>query len=213
MSLLEPGWDQPKPSFNAAQKMCSSVDLSFVETPLVAVRRALEFLRESHSNGGALFAAFHLGASAHLDWFASRNRLAEFDILPSLLRRDEVRLQLPELQIPDERASDAFSQACSIATTDRFELESSFLFDGRLAQSLYMGGAYRAKSGPSAKEAKQLALAVCDELFEQRFSEISAFNNYSPWTPWFHGIAWDWTAVLFDRRKRVLSILAITDTD
>ena len=54
---------------------------------------------------------------------------------------------------------------------------------------------------------------LCDELFEQRFSEVDLFNNYSAWTPWFHGIAWDWTALLFDRRKRMFSILAITDTD
>jgi hypothetical protein len=213
MTVLEPLWEQPKPSFNDAQDMCKRVDLTFVEKPLVATAKALEFLRESHSNGGALFAAFHFGDSAHFDWFASRNRLAEFDILPSLLRREEVRLRLSELQIPVETAFNASSRTCSTATADGFKMESSFLFDGHLAQSLYAGGAYGAKSGPGAKEAKQLALAVCDELFERRFSEVSAFNNYDAWTPWFHGIAWDWTAVLFDRRERVLSILAITDTD
>jgi hypothetical protein len=28
-----------------------------------------------------------------------------------------------------------------------------------------------------------------------------------------HGIAWDWTAIVFDRRKRSFAILATTDSD
>jgi len=193
--------------------MCVSVGLANLKAQPASVAKTLACLRESHSNGGALFACFRVGDSRTFDWFASRNRLAEFDILPSLLRREEVRAQIPELQIPIGPNSEANSQACSIATVDGFKMESSVLFDGHLAQSLHAGGAYAAKSPLDAKLAKQLALAVCEDLFEQRFSEISVYINWDAWTPWFHGIAWDWTAVLFDRRKRAFSILAITDTD
>lgn len=213
MTLLNPVWEQPKPSFNDAQMMCKEVDLTIDEVQPYSVMKALESLRESHSNGGALFASFFVGDSRIFDWFASRNRLSEFEVLPSLLRREKVRDRVPELQIPLEPTSETSSQACSIATAEGFKIESPFLFDGHLAQALYAGGAYGSKSRPDAKQAKQLALAVCDDLFEQRFSEISIFNNYDAWTPWFHGIAWDWTAVLFDRRTRRLSLLAVTDTD
>ena len=213
MNLLDPVWEQPKPSFNDAQMMCKKVGLAFDEAQPGSVTMVLESLRESHSNGGALFASFCVGDSRTFDWFASRNRLAEFDILPSLLRREDVRVRLPELQISFEPTFDAGSQACSIATVEGFKMESPFLFDGHLAQALYAGGAYGPKSRPDAKQAKLLALAVCDDLFEQRFSEISVFNNFDAWTPWFHGIAWDWTAVIFDRRKRKLSLFAVTDTD
>ena len=213
MNLLVPVWEQPKPSFQDVQVMCRQVGLAFLEAQPASVTDALASLRESHSNGGALFARFFVGDSPTFDWFASRNRLAEFDILPSLLRRKEVRVRLPELQIPLEPASDAVARACSIATVEGFKMESSFLFDGHLAQALYAGGAYGPKLRQDAKQAKRLALAVCDDLFEQRFSEITIFNNYDPWTPWFHGIAWDWTTVIFDCRKRTLSLLAVTDTD
>jgi hypothetical protein len=64
-----------------------------------------------------------------------------------------------------------------------------------------------------ARSAKQLAAAFCQELFKQRYSEIVLFSNFSSWTPWFRGIAWDWTAFLFDRRKRIFAILATTDSD
>lgn len=193
--------------------MCKQVDLTIDEVRTESLTKVLESLRESHSNGGALFASFRVGESQIFDWFASRNRLAEFEILTSLLRREKVRDQLPELQISEVATSGVDSQACSISTAEGFKMDSSFLFDGHLAQALYAGGAYDSKSRPDGKQAKQLALAVCDDLFEQRFSEISFFNNYDAWTPWFHGIAWDWTAVLFDRRTRRLSLLAVTDTD
>ena len=85
-------------------------------------------------------------------------------------------------------------------------------FNGQLAHRRYMGGAYSHPQG-DGKAAKQLATRFCDALFEQRFSEVHFFGNYDAWTPWFHEIAWDWTAVLFDLRKRLIWILAVTDRD
>ena len=152
-----------------------------------------------------------MGESDVFDWFASRNRLAEYSILAAILRRDEVQKELPEL-LPSSQPGSGPNCGCSIASTDGFTMESSFLLDGRIAQSLYAGGAY-GQSELDARTAKQLATAFCEELFEQRYSEIALFSNFSAWTPWFGGIAWDWTAFLFDQRKRTFAILAITDSD
>jgi hypothetical protein len=144
------------------------------------------------------------------DWFASRNRLAEYSILATLLQRDEVQKELPDLLLSKQQWGGV--SECSIVSTDGFTMESPFLLDGRIAQALYAGGAY-GQSELDARSAKQLAIAFCEELFEQRYSEIVVFSNLSAWTPWFRGIAWDWTAFLFDRRKRTFAILAITDSD
>lgn len=210
MTLLEPRWDQPKPTAAEAQNMCDKVRLTALGNPTGAIGKILGFLQKSHRDGGALFASFRVGESDVFDWFASRNRLAEYSILATLLRRDEVQKELPDLLLSKQHWGGVSD--CSIVSTDGFTMESPFLLDGRIAQALYAGGAY-GQSELDARNAKQLAAAFCEELFEQRYSEIVLFSNFSAWTPWFRGIAWDWTAFLFDRRKRTFAILATTDSD
>ncbi|HXR39269.1 MAG TPA: hypothetical protein VN776_09255 [Terracidiphilus sp.] len=212
MDLLEPDWNQPRPTLQEALSICSRIKLTHFEVQSEVVKRVLDCLCESHSNGGALLAATRVGPDEAFDWFASRNRLLEFDILPHLLRRKEVRESLPELMIPTTGDSLGQSVSCPISAAGGFKMESSFLFDGQLAQRLYMGGAYGQPRG-DGKVSKELAIGFCDALFEQRFSEVHFFSSYDAWTPWFHQIAWDWTAILFDLRKRLLWILAVTDTD
>ena len=51
----------------------------------------IQELRRSHAQGGAFLAAFEVGPDNSFGWFASRNQLLEFDILPLLLARTEVR--------------------------------------------------------------------------------------------------------------------------
>ena len=169
-------------------------------------------IRETHIHGGALFASLHVGSSRDFDWFASRNRLLEFGILRQLLGRAEVRSGLPALQIQTSPSDDSTSETCNFGDDNGFQMANSFLFDGLLAQILYGGGAYTRGHGDGRTE-KENSLAFCDAVFGSRFSEVSYFSSHSAWTPWFEGIAWDWTAVLFDRRSRALSVLAVTDTD
>ena len=93
-----------------------------------------------------------------------------------------------------------------------FRVTSSFLFDGDFAQELYAGGAYTTPHGDGRAE-KESSLAFCDALFNLRFSEVCYCTTRSDWTPWFANVTGDWTAILFDRRLRALSILATTDSD
>ena len=76
---------------------------------------------------------------------------------------------------------------------------------------MHNGGAYTKMNGDGRVE-KESYLAFCGAIFGMRFAEVSYFSSHRPWTPWFQGIAWDWTAVLFDRRLRSLHLLAVTDT-
>jgi hypothetical protein len=186
--------------------MCDKVSLTAVGNPTDAIEEVLGLLQKSHRDGGALFASFRVGESDVFDWFASRNRLAEYSILAGLLRRGEMRRELPDLLLSKQHWGDV--SECSIVSTDGFIMESPFLLDGRIAQAFYSGGAY-GQSELDARSAKQLATVFCEELFEQRYSEIVLFSNLSAWTPWFRGIAWDSTAFLFDRRKRTFAILRL----
>lgn len=212
MELLEPNWNQPRPELNEVLNMCSRIELKEIETRSVAVAEVLQSLRESHCNGGAVLATVAVGTDEVLDWFASRNRWLEWEILPRILRRDEIKVALAELKIDALQDSTGEARNCTISASDGFRMENPFLFDGQLAAILHSGGAYTHPHG-DGRAAKQMALNFCDALFQQRFFEISLFTNHEAWTPWFHQIAWDWTAVFFDRRKRMLHILATTDTD
>jgi hypothetical protein len=212
MELLEPDWNQPRPELNEVLIMCRRIELRDIETRSDAVTQVLQRLRESHCNGGAMFGTVSIGADRVFDWYASRNRLLEWEILPRILRREETKAIFKELNIGPLSNTSEEGEACSTSSTDGFRMDNAFLFDGQLAACLHAGGAYTHCSG-DGRAAKQLALNFCDALFQHRFAELSLFTSHAGWTPWFYGIAWDWTAVVFDRRKRLLHILAVTDTD
>jgi hypothetical protein len=212
MELLEPDWNQPRPELTEVLNMCRRIELRDIETRSDAVTQVLQSLRESHCNGGAMFATVSIGADRVFDWYASRNRLLEWDILPRILRREETKAILKELNIGALSNTSKEGEACSTSSTDGFRMDNAFLFEGQLAACLHSGGAYTHPSG-DGRDAKQLALNFCDALFQHRFADLSLSTSYAAWKPWFHEIAWDWTAVLFDRQKRLLHILTVTDTD
>ena len=228
--------------------MCQQVPVEVRPLTDLRLSSVLNMLRETHANGGALFASFHVGPSEAFDWFASRDRLLEFGILRQLLNRDEIMSALPALQIqpskPDDPAfavrklkdlvnSEQLAEMLKVETPGidlrhlgvdeeyefgetqsdgNFQATSSFLFDGDLAKELYAGGAYTSPQGDGRAE-KVNSLAFCEALFGLRFSEVWYCSSHSDWTPWFANVTGDWTAILFDRRLRALSILTTTDSD
>ncbi len=203
MELLNPDWHQSRPSSADVQQMCSSIEINPVTLPEHPFREFLTAMRESHDRGGAYLVAFEIGADPVFDWFAARNRLCEERLLDRLFRHPAIQAMLPELSIPPELQS---------SVEHGFQMSDQFSFDGVIAHSLYYGGAYWNARGDARAE-KALALDVCEAMFGLRFGEVIFAVNYEPWTPWFRGIAWDLTAVLFDRRTRKLWVLAVTDTD
>ncbi len=248
MGLLVPDPNQSRPTSKRARAMCQQVRLEHRQLNEPRLDLVLSRLRETHTNGGALFASFQVGPSEDFDWFASRDRLLEFGILRQLLDRDEISNALPELQIQKAKPENpAFSvrrlkdvlspeqlaevlnsrpsgpllgqlevdedyEIAGTESDEHFQVRSSFLFDGELAKELYAGGAYTTPQGDGRAE-KEGSLAFCEALFSLRFSEVWHCVTYSDWTPWFANVTGDWTAVLFDRRLRALSILATTDSD
>jgi hypothetical protein len=180
--------------------MCNRISVSRADLAPEVLGRFLERVRKSHNNGGAHLAAFTLGPDVVFDWFASRNRLSDEHLIDSLIVHPAIREAVPEIQIPASNADTGL------------EMGDPFFFDGKLARILHNGGAYTTSDG-DGREAKTLAIEVCDAIFGLRFAEVSLLESFQAWTPWFRGIAWDMTVVLFDRRLRRLSMLAITDTD
>ena len=197
---LEPDWSQPRPSAAEVRLMCKRISISRAELAADALDHFLEQVRGSHRNGGAHVAVFSLGPDVIFDWYASRNRLCDDDLINYLIVHPAIREALPQIQIPVSNANTGL------------ELGDPFLLDGRLARILYDGGAYTTEHG-DGRDAKALAVDVCDAIFGLRFGEVARLESFHAWTPWFKGVAWDMTEVVLDRRLRRLSILAITDTD
>lgn len=198
--LLEPDWLQTRPTYADVQQMCRTISLKRVVLPAEPYSEFLAILRESHSNGGAHLVAFHVPENPVFDWYGSRNRLIEEDLMDTLLTHPEISAAVPELHIPRTRVQTGAQMA------------NPFLVDGRLAHCLFHGGAYSATSG-DGRSAKLMALNICDAMFGLRFGEITSAESFEPWTPWFCNIAWDITEIVFDRRLRLLWLFAITDTD
>jgi hypothetical protein len=116
-----------------------------------------------------------------------------------------IRESLPEVRIPASPPSPSTGDS-------GFRFFDQFLLQGTFAHLLYYGGAYTLQHGDGRAE-NQIALEVCEAMFGLRYGEICCCPNYDRWTPWFRGIAWDVTIVVFDGRTRMMWILAVTDTD
>lgn len=122
-------------------------------------------------------------------------------LLDWLVLHPTIKGSFPELRIPN-----------SPREGNGFGMFDPFLLDGTFATLLYHGGAYTHATG-DGQAAKELAVDVCKAMFGLRFGEIVCNMNYDTWTPWFKGIAWDMTAIVFDRGSRKLWMFGATDTD
>ena len=153
------------------------------------------------------------------DRFEVSGALSELDIQPS--RPDDPALVTHKLgdygPLPPGIAVHGITEDFEVANSGyegEFQVVSTFLFDGELARVLYEGGCYTRAEGDGRVE-KERSLAFCEALFDLRWAEVSYYSTHKPWTRWFGNIGedLDWTAILFDRRTRTLSILVTTDTD
>ena len=199
-AILEPDWAQPRPTFADVLAMTQRIGLNRITLPNKPFSDFLRCLRESHRNGGAHIAAFDVLPDNIFDWFASRNRLSDEELIDTLMTHPAIRAALGELAISEIKPSTGLA------------LADPFLLDGRFARCLHAGGAYWTAKN-NGKSAKTLALDVCDAMFGLRYGEVALVESFQAWTPWFHGIAWDLTEVIFDRRLRRLWVFVITDTD
>lgn len=185
---------------NKLRAIWEAVKIEPVEFDGPALQEILANLRESHANGGAEFASFHIEGGDEFMWFISRGYCSELEFPERFLRTKAVVDALPDLC--EELSADPFG----------FEELGSFLFSGKLAQAVYSGGAYGGgEGGPGG------AFAIADDfrklLFGDRFHEVVVYSSYKPWSVWFFDVAWDATWLIIDRRHSRVSVLAVTDTD
>src|ERR1700722_8025725 len=95
--LLTPDWKQTRPTATDVAEMCARIEVVPAGLQLEVVDEFIKRGREIHRNGGAYLAAFEVKRHPVFDWFASRNRLTDEQLLDSLLGHPCIRRALPEL--------------------------------------------------------------------------------------------------------------------
>ncbi len=155
---------------------------------------------ETHCNGGIQFHKYQISDNSCFQWFASRNRLSEIFFVKRLFNRPELKNYRLDLKIKTDKPKCKENQWHS----DIFDLT------GIISRMLNQGGAYR---NLKAKDAWESALNFVNQEFENRFDEINRYTYHLEGSEWFYEIFWDYSTLLFDKRKNQILIIDITDMD
>ncbi|WP_165749647.1 hypothetical protein [Cellulophaga sp. Z1A5H] len=155
---------------------------------------------KTHCNGGIQIHKFQISDNSCFQWFASRNRLSEIYFVKRFFCKPEL------LNYKTNLKNDNQKPKCKETNwySDIFDLT------GHLARILGQGGAYE---NLNAKDAWKSALDFVSEEFEERFDEINRFSYNLEGSKWFYEVAWDYSFLMFDKRKNQVLIIDITDTD
>ncbi|MGE6597859.1 hypothetical protein [Bacillus proteolyticus] len=94
----------------------------------------------------------------------------------------------------------------------RFKERQAVMLDGSIATQILCGGAY-VEFQERPVVAKQLAVNLCQYMFQDRYEDIKALESYRPWTDWFYGIAWDTTWMVLDSKEHKMWLICVTGTD
>ena len=168
MDLIEPIWEQGKPTDSDVEVMWRELEIRHDVFQHPAVDEVLNHLREMRPNGGALFAQFHISQHPTFHWFASRNRFWEMNFFQRFLSSPPVTAAMPELEIEATDFPDP-----------GFELGNSFTLDGEIGWTLVWGGAYAGFTG-TPREQRILVLVsatACSPTASWKFSFTFAINR------------------------------------
>lgn len=200
MDELQIDWKQEKPTFTELVGLWNSIQLHRLDNWTSATNTLKEKISETHCNGGIQLHKYEIKANKHFDGFTQRNRLNEIDFLKNIFRHINFEDYRKDLQIEDNKPKIKEVKWC----TDIYELT------GRLARIMGHGGAYK-------KINSNIAWTVASDFvkdeFENRFEEFNSCDLVIENAKWFHDIAWDYSVLLFDKRKYEIIIIDITDSD
>ena len=199
MSELEINWGQERPNQIQLVGLWTKMKFERLENWSESVDVLTEKIHETYVNGGIQLHRYQVSSNDYFNWFASRNRLDEVDFVKNVLThnnlndyREDLEIKnKPEIKIPK-------------SWTDMYDLP------GRLARILGQGGAYKKIN---QKEAWKIATDFIESEFDNRFEEVLVFDFAIKNAAWFYDIAWDYSTMLFDKRKYTVTIIDITDTD
>jgi hypothetical protein len=190
------------PSIAEWRAMWAKMDAHLDPTPSPAADAMIDRIRQEYRNGDAFRATFLLDRHSVFDFLVAAGNYKFLEFPQRFFQLSGVRAALPKLKLDT-----AITQPALYESVDAFSL------DGELARWLSFGGAYSTAGYMRPSEAKRMAMAACSEWFGERYDEVDAFCSGDAWTSFFHGIAWDSTWVVLDKRTRRVQFLCGTDAD
>ena len=171
-----------------------------IETNDSAIEKILNTFKEQNLNGGAIISCFKVHNE---NLFKEIPHLKDgYDhFFRRIVNSLDIIHNLEELKI---HTSEKYKF--------HFEEHLAVMLDGSIAAQILWGGAYETfKERPVI--AKQLAVNVCQYMFQDRYEDIKVFESYRPWTDWFCNVAWDITWMVLDSREQKMWFICATDTD
>ena len=200
MNDLTINWKQERPNERQLSGLWSTIKVSQIENWTNSAKTLRENINETHSDGGILLHKYKIEPNLYFDWFATRNRLDEIEFLTNFFSHNELKSYRTDLKITDVKP-----QVINVKhSTDIYELS------GELSRIMGLGGAYKSID---QKLAWKIATDFIKNEFENRFEEFNLYHFAIPTAQWFHDIAWDYSTLLFDKRKYEVIIIDVTDSD
>lgn len=199
MEELQIDWNQERPTDSEVIRLWRELQIRQLNNFSDGYEQLRKSIAETHVNGGIQFHKFQLTVNSHFNWFASRNRLDEISFITKILTHPKLETYRKNLLINSKPKFNRTGWS-----TDIFDLPST------LARTLNQGGAYnKLDSATSWKVATEFV----EQEFGNRFDEFEMFNIVVENAEWFYDIAWDWSVMIYDKRKSELSLIDVTDTD
>lgn len=181
--------------------MWREIDFPLVDEDAGALHPFMEALRGLYANGAVVHKTFAMPARVDFDEFLHLGRLHDIFFFERFWLASSVRAALPfDLHEVEFLSPTVFSW------TQRVELP------GSLASALVRGGAYR-NWDSTAREAMRLGLEAAEVLLAGDFEEPRVFVSQTAWSRFFHDVAWDYTWLVIEPRRRRIDVLLATDTD
>ncbi|WIE54159.1 hypothetical protein [Curtobacterium sp. MCBD17_003] len=200
-SWLEIDQQNARPDAATLERSRAGLTFRLREPTEPAIEAVLAAFRSVIVRGSVFGAAFDVtGDDETTAWYLCRNRVDEYGLVEALLTSPAMAAALPG--IDQDVRFDA----------DTFEERAAVELDGMIASALIWGGSSASFKGRAA-EAKRIGRAFSDALVGDRYEDFRVDDSFQAWSGWFDDVAWDFTWVITDRRRKVMTVVFVTDDD
>lgn len=98
-------------------------------------------------------------------------------------------------------------------TEDVKGISSLYSLLGDLCSTLIFGGAYGCGTTLKDEELIKTVKDFIDDFLPDGYKNYDYFATHEAWAKWFCKVAWDYTFIIFNRNRKELNLICLTDSD